>query len=114
MGWLIAAGVIATWCACAGLGAWVAGEKRRPAAQGVILGFLFGPIGVLILALLPNGERETPSPRPTVRGRSLDWGMPDDWSPEAEERRMREERARGQAKERDDERALRFLNGDGE
>ena len=36
------------------LGCWVAIEKNRPIGEGLILGGVFGPYGVLIEALLPN------------------------------------------------------------
>ena len=35
------------------LGVFVATQKRRSDAEGFFLGFLFGPLGVLIEALLP-------------------------------------------------------------
>jgi hypothetical protein len=37
-----------------GLGAWVASVKGRDSGEGLLLGLLFGPFGVLIEALLPN------------------------------------------------------------
>jgi flagellar biosynthesis GTPase FlhF len=36
------------------LGFWLAGEKGRSELEGLILGFLFGPLGVLIEGLLPT------------------------------------------------------------
>jgi peptidyl-prolyl cis-trans isomerase A (cyclophilin A) len=36
------------------LGAWIASEKRRGEGEGLLLGLLFGPFGVLIEALLPT------------------------------------------------------------
>jgi hypothetical protein len=44
------------WAMMAGLGAWVATQKERDPAEGAILGFVFGPLGVLIEALLPAGK----------------------------------------------------------
>ena len=44
------------------LGAYVAAQKHRPTGEGLTLGFLFGPLGVLIVALLPQGAA-----RPVVR-----------------------------------------------
>jgi hypothetical protein len=40
--------------ACSFFGAYVAGEKGREPMEGGIIGFFFGPIGVLIVALLPS------------------------------------------------------------
>jgi hypothetical protein len=42
--------------ATAMLGSWVAVQKGRSQAEGAILGFLFGPIGAVIEALLPSQE----------------------------------------------------------
>jgi hypothetical protein len=39
------------------LGAWVASQKRRDPFEGFILGFVFGPLGVLIEAMLPSAHR---------------------------------------------------------
>jgi hypothetical protein len=36
------------------LGRWVALEKNRSFREGVILGLLFGPFGVIVEALLPT------------------------------------------------------------
>ena len=45
------------WTSFAVLGAYVAGHKRRPAIEGVALGLIFGPVGCLVLAMLPTGDR---------------------------------------------------------
>jgi uncharacterized membrane protein YeaQ/YmgE (transglycosylase-associated protein family) len=42
-------------------GAWVAAQRGRGGGEGLILGFLFGPLGVLVEALLPQG-----APRPAA------------------------------------------------
>ena len=55
MEWLILIGVLAF--AFGGLGAFVAVQKRRDAAEGLIMGALFGPLGVLVEALLPQGSQ---------------------------------------------------------
>jgi hypothetical protein len=39
---------------CGLLGSWVASQKRRGGGEGCLLGFLFGPFGVLIEAILPT------------------------------------------------------------
>ena len=36
------------------LGAWVSAQKNRDGLEGFLLGCLFGPLGVLIAALLPT------------------------------------------------------------
>jgi hypothetical protein len=54
------------------LGLWVATQKSRNPAEGFFLGLFFGPLGVLVEALLPskpNGRDDKPT---TVRDRSLD------------------------------------------
>src|SRR5271157_5188964 len=44
---------VAIWFIFAILGAWIASQKGRSGGEGFALGCLFGPIGVLIAALLP-------------------------------------------------------------
>jgi len=61
------------WCAFAGLGYYIAGQKGRSEAEGLILGFLFGPVGVLVEALLPPISSK---PR-SSRGRDRVAWMPD-------------------------------------
>jgi hypothetical protein len=45
----------------AAFGSWIAGQRGRSGFEGFILGFLFGPLGVLVEALLPPGQSRTPS-----------------------------------------------------
>ena len=45
-----------------GLSAWIAGEKHRGFGEGLLLGFLFGPLGVLVEALLPTGSPPKAAP----------------------------------------------------
>src|SRR5437879_5292599 len=47
------------WSACGPLGARVAGQKNRPMTEGFLLGFLFGPFGVIVEVLLPAGANPT-------------------------------------------------------
>ena len=58
--------VIATWLVAGAVfglvGMWVAGLKGRGGGEGFLLGFLLGPIGVLVEAVLQN--RPKPSPKP--------------------------------------------------
>jgi len=51
------------WCIFGLFGAYVAAQKNRAGMGGLILGFLFGPLGVLIEALLPTKEPREASPR---------------------------------------------------
>jgi hypothetical protein len=46
--------IVPIWIAMGVLGAWVAMQKNRSPVEGLMLGILFGPFGVLIIALLPN------------------------------------------------------------
>lgn len=46
--------VLACWTIFAFLGSWIAVAKRRAGPEGFMLGLLFGPLGCLIEALLPN------------------------------------------------------------
>lgn len=70
----ILVGLAVLWAIFAGLGYYVAGQRGRPEVEGVVLGFLFGPLGVLIVLLLPAGEPEprASTPRP-VRRASWDY-----------------------------------------
>jgi len=65
---------LAAMVACAVLGAWVAAQKARGAAEGFLLGLLFGPFGVLIEALLPAPVVRRPAP--AVRRRRAQDGHP--------------------------------------
>lgn len=77
--------VVIGLCVLSVLGAWVAAEKERAPGEGAVLGLLFGPLGVLIEALLPNGA---PAPRkrfvPHRRRRSEGYRFDDDEEPGAE------------------------------
>jgi hypothetical protein len=42
---------------CAALGCYVACEKGRAATEGTLLGLLFGPLGVVIVAPLPDQKK---------------------------------------------------------
>lgn len=45
---------IIMWCACAGVGYLICKPKRRE-IDGIALGFVLGPVGVIIALLLPVG-----------------------------------------------------------
>lgn len=51
----IGAGALVYAFICCGLGTWISLEKGRGSGDGAILGFLLGPLGLIVLALLPNG-----------------------------------------------------------
>jgi len=53
------------------LGGWVAIQKRREPYEGAILGILFGPVGVLVEALLPIGDAEPKTRRGPLGGSPL-------------------------------------------
>lgn len=58
-----------------GLGWWIAIQKGRSEAEGAALGLLFGPLGCLVEALLPN--REAAEPRVTLRANGWQYhGVP--------------------------------------
>lgn len=46
--------LLASCLVCAAAGASVAKEKNRDAVEGILFGAVFGPIGILITALLPT------------------------------------------------------------
>jgi hypothetical protein len=58
MVWLVVLLVAA--CAFGGFGAWIAREKGRDPSSGAVIGFFFGPIGVIVLALLAERKPEPP------------------------------------------------------
>ena len=60
MEWLVLVGVLAA--IFGGLGAFIAAQKRREVAEGLIMGLLFGPLGVLIEALLPSVDPNSTGP----------------------------------------------------
>jgi hypothetical protein len=68
------------WLASGVLGRYVALQKGRSAGEGFALGFLFGPLGALIEALLPAAP---PPPRKARAGRHLEgWQAPPEDDPD--------------------------------
>ena len=64
--------LVVVWCVLGAVGAWLAEQRRRPRGVGFAFGFFLGPLGLVIVALLPYGP-ETPQmpiyrPRPTRAG----------------------------------------------
>ncbi|AGA27642.1 hypothetical protein [Singulisphaera acidiphila] len=54
--------LLALWIMFALFGSWIASAKGRSSLEGFVIGFLFGPLGCLIEALLPTLAYATPSP----------------------------------------------------
>ena len=52
--------VVVSAIASMALGAWVSIQKNRAPEEGMVLGLLFGPFGVLIAALVPTRPEPTP------------------------------------------------------
>src|SRR5262249_30419438 len=67
--------LIPAWFSLVGLGAYAAAQKGRPRAEGATLGLLFGPLGCLIVALLPEPARD-PGPSRADPPESTPWPEP--------------------------------------
>jgi hypothetical protein len=85
-GLLFVAIIGATLFGC--FGHWIARMKRMSPGVGALVGAVFGPIGVLVLAMLPDGvERSEPRPQRRSRVASDDpLGRDIVWLKEAENR----------------------------
>ena len=70
MGWLILTALVWGFVG-AFLGAYVCKQKGRKQEEGILIGFLFGLIGVLIVACLPNIEAKERSGRAWDRSPSI-------------------------------------------
>lgn len=46
--------LIVVWIAMGCLAAWIAAQKKRAPVEGFLLGLVFGPLGVIVEALLPS------------------------------------------------------------
>jgi hypothetical protein len=64
---------VAAWVALGLLGWYVSAQKGRPAAEGVLLGLLFGPLGVLVAALLPTLPRAGDEGEADPEPERIDW-----------------------------------------
>lgn len=64
IGWL-GLGLLLWACLWGGFGAYVANQKGRSEGEGMIFGALLGPIGLLIVAILPPAAPKVVYP-PTV------------------------------------------------
>lgn len=61
--------LIVGWLLLAALAMYVAVQRRRPVFEGFVLGLVFGPLGVLVAALLPMPPAPArPHPRPHAAG----------------------------------------------
>ena len=54
---LIVVGIVCAFFGSAALGGLIAESKRRRPTEGMMLGLLLGPIGVIVAAMLPNWTR---------------------------------------------------------
>ncbi|SIO58458.1 hypothetical protein SAMN05444166_5686 [Singulisphaera sp. GP187] len=54
--------LLALWVMFALFGSWIASVKGRSSSEGLVIGFLFGPLGCLIEALLPTQTYTAPPP----------------------------------------------------
>jgi RsiW-degrading membrane proteinase PrsW (M82 family) len=75
--------LVVVWIALWGLGFYVADQKGRSPKEGLALAFLFGPLGVIVLALLPTRSETTPVEKrteatPVSRSRPLSPLLPID------------------------------------
>jgi len=82
--------IVVVALAFAALGAWIASQKNRDGGEGFILGLLFGPIGVIVEAVLPTLSQ--PAPQPLEPAPQLT---------EEEKDRLESERRRTEAQERE-------------
>jgi hypothetical protein len=64
---VIVLGFVLFWSGCAAAGAYIAAQKRRPTIEGVLFGFLFGPVGMIVESLLPTRPEPARRPRPTAK-----------------------------------------------
>lgn len=81
---------LCVWAAIfCGAGAYISTEKGRNPAEGVVLGLLFGPIGLIVAAVLPTvvQGRAKPDDKPAV---AAAWAKPNPWAPVEEEERTGE------------------------
>lgn len=58
--------LIVFWIALGFLAIWISTQKGRSAGEGFLLGFLFGPLGVIVEVLLPSRDIATPGRHPPV------------------------------------------------
>lgn len=74
--------LLALWLIFGFLGAYIAEQKKRSGTEGFLLGFLFGPFGCLIEALLPTQHTALPyrqlggSIGVVIPEMPEDWGKP--------------------------------------
>ncbi len=71
--------VLIVWAVFGWFGAYIAEQKGRGSTEGFVLGFLFGPLGCLIEALLPTQHRPLTYRRPISDMGPIVPEMPGDW-----------------------------------
>lgn len=89
---------VLVWILFVGLGAYISTQKNRQAIEGVLLALLFGPLGLIVAALLPTKAPAAP-PAPRKTAKQL-----------AAEQEERERRALESGEAIDDDRAMSFLD----
>ena len=57
---------IASMTVFGGFGAYIAGQKGRDEGEGMIFGALLGPIGLIVVAILPNVDKTKEAASPPV------------------------------------------------
>lgn len=62
---------VLVWILFVGLGAYISTQKNRQAIEGVLLALLFGPLGLIIAALLPTKPMVPPPPQAPMQQRSI-------------------------------------------
>lgn len=59
--WIMLA-MVGWGCVFGGFGAYIASQKGRSEGEGMAFGFCLGPIGLLIVSILPNVEKSAETP----------------------------------------------------
>jgi len=97
LGVLLLVGI--SWLLFIGLGAYISIQKNRDAGEGVLLAALFGPLGIIVAALLPNKQPPSSRSRPKKSIQQL-----------AQEQEAWELRQLGLDGSIDDDEALKYLD----
>jgi hypothetical protein len=103
MGFVIA--VLCIGLLFGGLGFYIATQKGRSSGEGFLLGFLFGPLGCLIVALLPTPKSRPSGGSTPRRSRPRSVWTPDyrdDWDAPKPEKKP----------DRSEDEAMKYLTGE--
>lgn len=65
--------IVIAWLAVSALGVYVAAQKGRDRFEGWLISILFGPLGVLVEALLPAQQRKPREPKAAAPGKPRDF-----------------------------------------